>query len=754
MMMSSRASNPSPSYTQRVLLPGLSREGRVGAGGGVDSRDAVAKPTGTYSRRPPPDTTRPGQPKNPGVLGYNPACTQALQEVANVNPQPTPYHRGHPLVARLGWERTGGHAAPACLSRYNLLALGCGIFLFLWIWAGQAAAAGLEASVDRTRLVEGESLLLTLSGAGDVWGTPDTGPLARDFGVQNQGQGTSTVMTNGRVTTTREWRLLLSPKAVGRLTIPALKVGDLESAPISIEVLPASQAAQVGELPAARLEAELDRDSVYVQGQAVYSLRVLLRPQVQNASLEDPKAEGVQFERLGEDRVSETQRDGQRYHVIERRYALLPQHSGAIEIQAPVLSAAVPETRQRGGRSGGPPGGSPFGPGESPFEHFFGRDPFADMDGLISRARPIQVRGPTLTLEVKPQPAGAPLPWLPAEDLHLAETWTPDPSQARVGEPLTRTIAITAQGLSATQLPDLSSAVPDGVKLYPDKPRTETRAEGDTLVAVKEIRQALVPAVAGKLMLPEVRLAWWDTRENKEKVAVLPERTLEVQAASGPVGDRSKGKGAAPVAPALVPGKAPASGSASSAAPGAVKSAEAESLPAAEQAVTGWSLPAGYWPWLALGLGLAWLLTLLFWWLERRRLSRPRPFPELAEGRSSVTLAAALESVREACDTGDPRAARTALLAWGQACWPHDPPKRIEILADRLATCCEGGACVGDAASSLRLLDQSLYAPGVMSWDGPTAWRYLQPALGAVAKAARSVRAAADPLPGLYPKKI
>jgi hypothetical protein len=50
-------------YSQRWLCVGLSREGRVGAGGGVDSRDAVAKPTGTYSRRPPPDTTRPGQPQ-------------------------------------------------------------------------------------------------------------------------------------------------------------------------------------------------------------------------------------------------------------------------------------------------------------------------------------------------------------------------------------------------------------------------------------------------------------------------------------------------------------------------------------------------------------------------------------------------------------------------------------------------------------------------------------------------------------------
>ncbi len=418
-------------------------------------------------------------------------------------------------------------------------------------------AAGLEAQVDRSRLAEGESLLLTLSGPGDVWGTPDTGPLARDFGVQNQGQGTSTVMSNGRVTTTREWRFLLTPKASGWLTIPAIRVGDLESLPIAVEVLPAAQAALVGEAPPARLEADLDREQVYVQGQVIYTLRILLRPQVQNASLEDPTAEGVQIERLGEDRVNEVQREGLRFRQIERRYALLPQHSGAIAIHPPVLSAAVPESRASRSQAAGPAPSSSFGSGTSAFEQIFGRDPFAEMDGLFQRTRPIQVRGPALTLEVKPQPAGAPVPWLPAEDLRLAEDWNPDPAvaqtQFRVGEPITRTLAITAQGLSAAQLPDLIGAVPPGVKSYPDKPRTETRAEGSTLVAVKEIKQALVPTVAGKLVLPEVRLAWWDTRADRGRVAVLPARTLEILPALGTVADqtsRAHGAAAEPAQPA------------------------------------------------------------------------------------------------------------------------------------------------------------------------------------------------------------
>lgn len=643
---------------------------------------------------------------------------------------PRPVSRSLSRVSGCCWSSLSS-SQPA---RWTLTAL---LAVLLWALAGQAAAAGLEAKVDRTRLVEGESLLLTLSGPGDVWGTPDTDPLAPDFEVKNQGQGTSTIMTNGQVTTTRDWRFLLSPRSPGRLTIPALKLNNLESMPIAIEVVPASQAAQIGEAPAARLEAELDPAAVYVQGQAIYTLRILLRPQVQNASLEDPKAEGVLFERLGEDRVHETQRDGLRYHVIERRYALLPQRSGPIEIQAPVLSAAVPEPRSSRGQSSSSPFGSPFGPGDSPFERFFGRDPFAEMDGLIQRARPIQARGPALTLNVKPQPDGTSSPWLPAESLQLADTWTPDPSQARVGDPITRTIAITAQGLNAAQLPDLTIAVPDGVKLYPDKPRTETRAEGDTLVAVKEIKLALVPSVAGQLTLPEVRLAWWDTQKDKEQVALLPERTLVVMPASGEADARPKASQPATVSP-------PASPHAPAPSPSAPLSeaSQTEVVPAIHQAATAWPLPAGYWPWLGAGLGLSWLITLLLWWRERRRHRQTAPAKDKPDAGPRPNPGAALQRARQACSANDARGAREALLAWGKACWPGDPPARLESLAQRLD---------GEAANALRRLDRHLYAAGDNPWDGPGAWRDLESALAAAARAAGPGKAAPDPLPPLYP---
>ena len=61
-------------------------------------------------------------------------------------------------------------------------------------------------------------------------------------------------------------------------------------------------------------------------------------------------------------------------------------------------------------------------------------------------------------------------------------------------------------------------------------------------------------------------------------------------------------------------------------------------MPAVEQAATAWPLPAGYWPWLGLGLGLVWLLTLLLWWRERRRLPRLQPCPGAGGGSGQAPI--------------------------------------------------------------------------------------------------------------------
>ncbi len=587
--------------------------------------------------------------------------------------------------------------------RIEILLMSCLLLM------GAARADGLVARLDRTQVAEGETLVLTLVASGDTDGTPDLSPLEADFDLLNQGQSTRVSIVNGRRSSTREWQLVLAPKRVGRLRIPVLSLGGLTSPGLDLEVLPQAQASKLGEARPLLLEVELGPEDPYVQGQIIYTVRVLARGVTRQASLSDPKAEHVLIERLGEDRSYTATRNGRDYQVIERRYALFPQHSGRLEIEPPVLSAQIPQSGRRG---------------NSMRDRMFGRGLIPDMDRFFEQSRSVRLRGRTLSLDVHPAPAAAGAPWLPAESLELSQAWSPDPPEFRVGEPVTRSIAITAQGLTAAQLPDLQMTAPDGVKLYPDKPQSETRSETDTLVAQKVLKAAIVPSRPGRLILPELKLAWWDTRADVPRVATLPAQTVEVLPA------RAGSQAPAP-APAPVP-----------VAPAPAAEAPGVSLPWPPSAQGGTAGPlAAYWPWISAALALAWLLTLALWLHERRRGWPFRVEPAAQSADQAPNLAKARERVHKACRAGDPRAARAALLDWAAARWSQHPPRRLDELAARMDE---------PMWPLLRELDRCLYAGDERTWPGALAWDGLEPALKAAGSENNGPGPAAA-LPGLYP---
>ncbi len=609
----------------------------------------------------------------------------------------------------------------ACIQAPFLAGL---IFILGW---SQAQAGGLEARLDRTRVAEGETVILNLSASGDTQGTPDLSPLAQDFDVLNQSQSTHMSFINGSGSTTREWQLVLAPKRNGRLTLPALRLGSAISQSQILEVVPADQAAKLGQSRPVLLEVEAGPESPYVQGQVIYTVRVLARVQLHQAGLSEPQAGDAIVEHLGEDKSYTSYRDGQQYTVIERRYAIFPQHSGKLEIEPPLLSARIPQQGKRR---------------QSLHEQFFGRDPFGSMGGIFQQTRPVQLRGKKLSLEVKPQPTVAPTPWLPAESLTLSEDWSPGLAEWRVGEPVTRSIAITAQGLTASQLPDLTAPVPAGIKVYQDKAQSETRAEVDTLVAQKVLKAALVPSREGELTLPEVRLAWWDTVTDQLRIASLPARTLHVlPPRSGSSAQNPLSQSPAPVSPKqAVQGH---TGTITASLP------QVDAKPASDpvaslglELIEDSPLPAGYWPWISAGLALGWLLTLGLWWRSRGSVRIPAATAGEAETLSRPNLGKLRNQVQQACNANDPRQARARLLEWAVGRWPDEPPRRLEALAQRLG---------GEAAGALSELDRRLYAVNPGDWQGTRAWDRLAGVLtGEKEKKAASWEDA--PLPALYPR--
>lgn len=293
--------------------------------------------------------------------------------------------------------------------------------------------------------------------------------------------------------------------------------------------------------------------------------------------------------------------------------------------------------------------------------------------GFWSRplTRPVRVRSEAYELDVRAPPPGASRPWLPAADLTIEEEW-PEGDAFEVGAPITRRLIVTAKEMLASQLPALETPLPSSLKSYPEKPRRETSAGEHGAIGQLEQIVTLIPSRAGTFTVPALELAWWNTRADRAETVRVPAHTFEVTAA---------------------PGSAPAGA-------GQAEAAQTKSR-------TGW---AG---WLSLGLGLAWLTTLVLWWADRRgRLLAPAAERPAVTGTASRRHAE--KRLRDACRWGDPGAARDALLAWARAWRPDDPPRSLGALAavtdDRIGTEIAG-------------LQQALYAPGGQPWRGEALYR-------------------------------
>lgn len=542
----------------------------------------------------------------------------------------------------------------------------------------QPAFAKLTVHVDRDPVALDESFTLTLSSDRPVSGQPDFSVLERDFDIAGRQQSQNFSMINGHVSRSIQWQLTLIPRHAGQIPIPPIKAGQEASTATTITVTAAASdhrkaAADGRDL---FLEVEAEPDDPYVQQQVLYTVRLYHALDSDSAiadgsSLSAPSVQGhdAVIKQLGEGHRFQTIRQGRRYEVIERRYAVFPQSSGELTIE-PVLF----DGRLSMNRGGG----------------MFAFDPFQ------RRTRIKRMRSSEVKLHVKPVPATfSGRDWLPASEIQLTEVWVDKKRQAVVGEPITRTLRLKADGLTAAQLPPLAAQAPHGMKQYPDRPVRKDLSGDKGITGMWEEKIAFIPTRPGTLELPAVEVRWWNIRTDREEVARIPAETLQVVPAP------ANSVVPSPLAP--VPSSPGATGQ---------PAVTASSCP---QAVAPKSSPSrtGGWPWLALALGLGWLVTALAWWWRSHRRGRT-----VAEKPARPGRRAAIRALHQACKDNDPVRAREALLTWAAACRPDDPPSLAALSRSsdpRLAQAIAG-------------LNRALYAREGPAWNGQDLWQAVRTA--------------------------
>ena len=540
--------------------------------------------------------------------------------------------------------------------------------------------AEVKATLDRYQAYEGDQLTLTIETNDPNAQRPDLTPLSTDFRILGTRTGSSVTIVNGRRSDKITWRIGLEPLKLGRLQVPSLRVGQ-ESTPslaLTVREIPAEvkeqQARQVF------IETEVDsRDKYYVQQQIPFKVRLLHDGSLIGGELAEPKIGNALVERLGEEVRYTTTRHGRPYQVIERRYVVLPERSGKLEIppvrfegkvNAPV---ALPDMMQQG---------------NSLLNDFFGSNPFR------GQGRQLRIESEPSTLEILPRPGEAAGNWLPAEEITLHDSWTQNPPQLRAGEPVTRTITIEARGLTGSQIPVLEPGQPADTRLYPEQPVIESRTDGNKVFGFSRQSFTYIPDRTGRLRVPPVELAWWNIDKDQQELAQLSEWDLNVAPGSG-----ATARPPAQSAPSGYPDNASSAGADSENRAPLSESPEA-------------SLLERYW-WI---LVLLLILPLLYLLARKRSRAPQKEVTRKKPAEAPVSTDApqplfktAIERFERACRENRPTDAATALLSAAEATWPEDPPRTLGALAARFE---------GKPAEQVMLLDRALYAGEGSEWKG------------------------------------
>jgi len=369
------------------------------------------------------------------------------------------------------------------------------IIILSLIMVSFVSQAKVIASVDRTKIVIGETFNLTISVDSNTNEQPDLSELQEVFQVLGTSQSSSTQIINGSYSVNKSWQISLMPSGVGKNTIPPIKLGNEITRAIQVEVVKTDPNAKAnGDL---FIEVETDKTSAFVKEQILITVKLFYSISLSEGSLSEPIASSAIVTQLDKGTTYSATRDGRSYTILERHYALFAEKSGNLELN-PIIFSGRDNTSRR-------------------------------SFSMFSTGKPVRTVSKPLSFEIKPIPQEAiGKDWIPARNVQLSQQWSQ--GDYKVGEPITRTITVYVEGLGETQVPDIKLGDIQGVRIYPEQPQTQEEKTTQTIKTYKQVKIAIIPTHEGAIRIPEYKLEWYNTLTGETEYAKLPPVTLQVDA--------------------------------------------------------------------------------------------------------------------------------------------------------------------------------------------------------------------------------
>lgn len=356
--------------------------------------------------------------------------------------------------------------------------------------------ATVTLSLSKKKISLQEPITLKFSSSASIESAPDFSLLNKNFEVLSSSQNQSIAISNGQMTQVNEWVLTVAAKQEGLIEVPSIPFGADNSPAEQIEVSAAAPAQSSDSL---FIETEvLPLEKAFNRSQILYTVKLYRAVNLGQATLSAPKLSDSDaiIEKIGSDREYEYQDpNGNSYIVFERRYAIFTEHIGTLTIYPTIFTGQVVK-------------------GNS----FFSMQ--TEYKRVLSNSH---------TLEIEPIAASFNSKnWLAAYDVKLSQEWSTDLTNLTAGEPVTWTITLQAKGCIASLIPDFTPSLPNSVKYYHDKASLSNEAGLNGIDGKREIKLVLIANEAGDLLLPEIKVKWWNLANQKEEIAYLPSQLGKV----------------------------------------------------------------------------------------------------------------------------------------------------------------------------------------------------------------------------------
>lgn len=512
-----------------------------------------------------------------------------------------------------------------------------------------AAQNNIVTRVEPEEITHGDTLTLTVEVYDRQGNVPiDITSLEEDFDVVSSRTSSQLRTINGRMQARTRYEMMLFPHNAGEQTIPPIEIGGYTSEPISITVNERTDDDPRNEN--LYLETELSSDSVYVQQELLFTIRLLFRLEgIRNPNFTELDMDDTVIQQLGPPNQYEQIVDGQRYGVYEINYAIFPQRSGELEIPDIFFRAQLTDGTSR-----------------SIFRN-------SNIETVTAFSEGYQV-------DVRPRPADYPenATWLPARSLDITEEWSRDITDMEPGDSVERTITIRADGLDGAAIPPIGTESIDRMNLYPESPEVERTIIDGKVVGTRTRTWSMVPTEPGSVVIPEIRIPWWNTEEEQLEYAVLDEAFITVRDPAGGTGQQG------------TPGE---EGETAVSDPSSLLQQQDDLVSAPTPPVWIFTIMTA----LLAAVGVA--MTLLY----RRKQSLAAALPASA----SVPVSAAYrreiseqdekqayQDLLQRCRQGTPGAIRLALIAWARQYYDDPDLHTLDALARRandpqLTACCQ-----------------------------------------------------------------